>query len=215
MAKILRAPLDTSGVMRTEVISCLQNGGVVAIPTESFYALAAVATNPLAVARVNTIKGRPKHKPILSLIGDRSQLRTLAKEVPSVADLLIRHFWPGPLTIIFPACSGLPEELTAGTGTIGIRQPAVRGLLTLLREIAPLTGTSANRSDEPPTCTAEEVEQTLGHELDLIIDEGPTAGGKPSTLVDLNDQIRVVREGPITHQQLKDVLTPAGFALTD
>ena len=125
----------------------------------------------------------------------------------------MERFWPGPLTLIFSASPLLPEVLTSGTGSVGVRQPAHAGLALLLRQVGPLTGTSANRSGDQPARTAEEVQTTLGSEVDLILDGGPTRGGLPSTIVDTVSPIRLLREGPISRQQIETVLSMAGMAL--
>ncbi|OLB98537.1 MAG: hypothetical protein AUH35_04130 [Nitrospirae bacterium 13_1_40CM_62_7] len=173
--------------MVEQVAQLIRRGGVVAIPTESFYAL--------------------------GVISDRAQLDPLVAEITPAASMLIARFWPGPLTIILPASPLLPDGLTAGTGTVGVRQTADPVLVRLLRQTGPLTGTSANRSGQPAARSAEEVEKSLGSELDLIVDVGPTSGGPPSTIVDAVGPIRLLREGPISRQQLAAALAHSGMSL--
>ena len=187
-------------------------GGVVAIPTESFYALAAAATNPAAVRLVYELKGRPEGMPILVLIADRTQLDALVDRIPPAAEVLMNTYWPGPLTLVFPASSRLPTELTAGTSSVGIRQLGIPELTPILQHIGPVTGTSANRSGSPPARTAEEVQSTFNGEIDLILDGGPTPGGKPSTIVDARDPVQVLREGPVSREQIQATLATAGIA---
>lgn len=188
-----------------------QAGGVLALPTESFYALGASATSSAAVSRVQAIKGRPDGKPLLVLIAGLEQVAGFVAEVPKAGALLMRRFWPGPLTIVFPAAAGLPDGLTAGTGTVGLRLSAWARLQEILRETGPLTGTSANVSGRPPIGTAEEVEAAFGSQVDLILDAGPTPGGAPSTVVTVSGPPRILREGPITRPQLQAVLAEAGL----
>lgn len=189
-------------------------GGVLAIPTESFYALAASAGQPAGLRRVHEIKGRPPGKPLLLLIAETAQLRDLVEGIPLAAQVLIQDCWPGPLTLVFPASSCISTELTAGTGTIGIRQPDVPALIPLLQAAGPLTGTSANRSGEAPVTTAEAVARALGNTVDLILDGGPTPGGSLSTLVDTRGPIRLLREGALPRTQIEAVLQGAGLALS-
>ncbi|MGH7204632.1 MAG: L-threonylcarbamoyladenylate synthase [Nitrospiraceae bacterium] len=213
MATVLSLQLDSSSRVFDEATRVLRRSGVIAVPTETFYALGASTSDEVAIRRVCAIKGRPHGKPILALIADRTQLTALVNEVTSAATTLMERFWPGPLTLIFPASPLLPEVLTAGTGSVGVRQTAHAGLAPLLRHVGPLTGTSANRSGEPPARTAEEVQTTLGSEVDLILDGGSAAGGLPSTIVDTVGPIRLLREGPISRQQIETALSMAGMAL--
>ena len=213
MATMLTVRGEPSEETAERVAQVVRRGGVVAIHTESFYALGAAPLDAAAVCRVRAIKGRVDGKPILVVIADRAQLDPLVAEVTPAASVLIARFWPGPLTIVFPASPLLPEALTAGTGTVGIRQTADPILVRLLRHTGPLTGTSANRSGQPPTRSAEEVRTSLGPELDLIVDAGPTPGGPPSTIVDASRPIRLLREGPVSRQQIAAVLALAGMKL--
>ena len=194
-----------------------QAGGVLAVPTESFYALSAsvgrAARQAEAIDRVCRIKGRADGKPLLVLIADASQVSSLVAAVPRAATLLMRRFWPGPLTIVFPAAAGLPDALTAGTGTIGVRLSAYPLLQAVLQRTGPLTGTSANRSGEPPARTAEEVRESLGDDIEAILDGGATPAAQPSTVIDVTGPIRLLREGPITAVQIASALAEAGLAL--
>ncbi len=189
----------------------LQASGVIAIPTESFYALAASAVDPVAVQRVCAIKGRPSGKPILVLIGDRTQLAPLVAHVTPAAQVLMDRFWPGPLTLVFSASRTLPEDLTAGTSSIGIRHVAIPAVSALLREIGPVTGSSANRSGIAPARTAQEVQAALGDEVDLILDNGATPGALPSTIVDTREPACLLREGPIGRDSIASALAAAGL----
>ena len=213
MAAILPFPSIPSEPVLHEAACVVRRGGTLAVPTESFYALAAPALDPQAVQRVLSLKGRPEGKPILVLIGDLAQLPLLTWEVPPAASMLMQAFWPGPLTLIFPAAPAVPQALTAGTGTVGIRRTSHDPLASLLRRVGPLTGTSANRSGMRPAETAEEVQAIFGAELDLILDGGPTKGGLPSTVVETVGPVRLLREGPITRDQLVAVLSKAGVTL--
>lgn len=214
MPRILPLPSTPTQAVIETACHVVADGGVLAIPTESFYALAASASQSHALRRVNDIKGRPAGKPLLLLIAETTQLRGLVADIPPAAQVLMHQLWPGPLTLIFPALSGLSSELTAGTDTIGVRQPDVPALVPLLKSSGPLTGTSANRSGDAPVTSAEKVAQALGEAVDLILDGGETAGGSPSTLVDTRGPIRLVREGAVMRARIEAVLQEAGMALS-
>jgi L-threonylcarbamoyladenylate synthase len=193
----------------------LSASGVLAMPTESYYALGARACDDEAVRRVCTIKGRGEDKPILVLISDRAQLAQLVTDIPFAAQVLMDRFWPGPLTLVFRAVPDLPHGLTRGTGTLGIRQPARPDLLRLLHHVGPLTGTSANRTGHLPMRTAECVLTEIGADVDLILDGGETLGGLPSTLVDITGTVRMFRKGPIDRQAIRAVLKESGILVPD
>lgn len=221
MARLLKLdPADRAGmrVVLEEAGRLARAGGVLAVPTESFYAIGAsvggTAGQAEAIGRVRRIKGRADGKPLLALIADPAQLSLLVADVPRAATVLMRRFWPGPLTIVFPAAEGLSGDLTAGTGTVGVRWSAYPLLQDVLHRTGPLTGTSANRSGDAPARTAEEVDRTLGADLDAILDGGPTPGADPSTVIDVRGPIRVLREGPIASAQIASVLAEAGLALS-
>jgi L-threonylcarbamoyladenylate synthase len=122
-------------------------------------------------------------------------------------------FWPGPLTIVFPAAVGLSDTVTAGTRSVGIRLSAWPPLRDLLRRVGPVTGTSANREGMLPPTTAEEVRHRLGDTLDLIVDAGPTPGGRPSTVIDVQGPIRIIRDGAIDRDAIVAQLTAHGLYL--
>jgi L-threonylcarbamoyladenylate synthase len=170
---------------------------LVSFPTESFYGLGANALDPGALMRVYRVKGRPESKPLLVLVDSVKMAESLAAEIPAAArDLMARH-WPGPLTLVLRARQDLPAELTAQTGTIGIRMPGHPVALGLVRAAGvALTAPSANPSGEPPPTTAQEVLEGLQGSIDLILDGGPTAGGLPSTVLDVSvTPPRLIRQG--------------------
>ncbi len=176
----------------------ITQGGVVVYPTDTFYGLGADPRNAAAVRKLFDIKGRQAGQPILLLIGRTEETRDWAAEVAPAAEALIGRHWPGPLTLIFKARGDVIAELTAGTGTIGLRVPGsalTRRLLAFLGTA--LTGTSANRSGAPSPRTAEEAAAALGDRVDLIIDGGD-AGSEPSTVVDVSTvPFRLIRQGAV------------------
>lgn len=214
MALVLPFIDKTFDTILPEVRRVLAAQGLLALPTETYYGLAVRPTDERAVRRLIDVKGRPDDKPILVLIGNRDQLPALVESVPPAAAALMDRFWPGPLTIVLPAATGLSPLLTAGTGTVGVRWSPLATLQRLLRETGPLTGTSANRSSEPALADADSVQQTLGPLLDLILDGGRTPGGTASTIVDARDQPRVLRAGVLSTNRIRAALEPLGYTLS-
>jgi L-threonylcarbamoyladenylate synthase len=202
MAPVLTLRPDTPVDDLDRVGRVVRRGGIVAIPTETFYGFGVSIAAEAAIRRVMAIKGRPDGKPILVLIADRSHLPGLITGMTPASEILIDRCWPGPLTLIMKASSSVSPLLTGGTGTIGIRQPAHPALIRVLNHVGPLTGTSANRSGSPPYCTAHEVQTAFGSEVDLILDGGPTPGGMPSTIVSTIDGIHMVREGALARERI-------------
>jgi len=206
VATILQLSSTPSPQLIHQVAQCLQEGGVVAVPTDSFYGLAVSPFNQGALERLMHIKGDRSHKPFPVLIGDPSQLTQLTEGIPDVARTLMKKFWPGLLTLVLQARSTLSPILTGGQGTIGVRQPNDPRVCELMKHTGPLTGTSANRTGQSPAQSAEDVTQQLGSVVDLIVDGGPTPGGQPSTVLQLVNGLRVLREGAVTRKQLAGIL---------
>ena len=179
-----------------EVVS---SGGVIAYPTDTFYGLGVDPENPVAVKRLFEIKGRQKDRPILVLIADPADAGRWAAEITAVAAELMNRYWPGPLTLVFSAKAGVLPELTAGTGTIGLRVPGsvlARDLIGFIGRA--LTGTSANLSGRPSPRTARETAEELGDVVDIVLDGGETTGGTASTVIDVTAGMpRVIREGAV------------------
>jgi L-threonylcarbamoyladenylate synthase len=186
----------------------LAGGGVVAIPTETFYGLAADVRNPDALRRVNALKGKAPDAALLLLLGSVEQVRAVAGELPPLFDTLAERFWPGPLTLVVPAAAGSRSAPVGRGGTVAVRVPG----LALSRRLAavlgsPICGPSANRHGEPPCRTAAEVAEIFEEELDLLLDGGPTTGGAPSTILDLSGETpRILREGLVGMAALQTYL---------
>lgn len=142
MATIEHYMASTVPVLADRARRVLEGSGLIALPTESFYGLAAAPFDKQALARLWQVKGRSEGKPILVLIGDESQLGPFVRSIPHAAHLLISAFWPGPLTIVFPAAGGLSDAVTAGTGSVGIRLSAWQPLRELLRRLKQALGNS-------------------------------------------------------------------------
>ena len=188
----------------------IASGGVVAYPTDTFYALGADPENSVAVRRLFKIKGRQKDQPILLLIADPADTDRWAAEVTFAAARLMSRYWPGPLTLVFGAKDGVLPELTAGTGAIGLRVPGNALARSLIRFIGhALTGTSANLSGCPNLRTAQEAAEEIGGFVDLVLDGGETAGGAASTVLDVTAAVpRIIREGAIP---AKDIVQSSEF----
>jgi len=214
MATIHPLSPATIATLAPSVRSVVQAGGLIAIPTETYYGLGANPFDAAAVDRLLAIKNREDGKPILVLIGEIDQLPLLIADMPRVGHLLAKAFWPGALTILLPAHPALPLNLTAGSGLVGVRLSSCAPLTEILKQAGPVTGTSANRSGHPPATTAQRVQQELGQEVDMILDAGKTAGGLPSTVVDVREPVRLVREGAIPRQTIRNVLETHGIAMT-
>jgi L-threonylcarbamoyladenylate synthase len=179
-----------------EIIS---NGGVIAFRTDTFYGLGADPLNASAVARLRQLKGREEKKPILLLLADASVANRFIVERSAAFEDVARRFWPGPLTIVGPALTNLPAEITAGTGTVGVRVPADESVRELVRECGgALTATSANLSGSDPARSAAEVLEYFGDRIDLIVDSGEVTATEPSTVLDVTTSPpRVIRPGAI------------------
>ena len=215
MAKILRVSSSLSADFFEEVYQCTSQNGVMAIATESSYALGASVQSQTAVSRVVDLKSRPSDKPLLVLIGNWGQLDSLVTSIPSWAFSVLEHFWPGPLTCIFKCRPSLPRHLTMGSGTVGVRCPGSSQLRSILNVTGPLTGTSANRSGSSPLSTAKEILEQFGKEIDLILDSGPSPGGLPSTVLVLSEPPQILRKGLIAMEEIQAVLAKQGISLAD
>ena len=192
-------PVTPPASTLAEAAAVLRAGGVVAFPTETFYGLGAAAMDAAAARRVITVKGRPDGKPLLVLVDSPAMVSIVAREIPPRAHELMARHWPGPLTLVLPARPEVPDEVTAGSGTVGVRlspHPVACGLVRALG--APITAPSANLSGHPPPTTAAAVLASFGGGIELVLDGGATAGGEPSTVLDVTvDPPRVIRAGAL------------------
>lgn len=189
----------------------LRRGGLLAYPTETFYGLGALARDAAAVARLVRAKGRPDGKPLPLVAADRAQVDEVAA-LSGAAERLAEAFWPGPLTLVLPARAGLPDPVTAGTGTAGVRIPGSEVARALaLAAGGALVATSANPAGGAPPCRAEDLSPELVLRLDGVLDGGPTPGGRPSTVVALDGEApRLVREGAVPFARILAALHGRG-----
>jgi L-threonylcarbamoyladenylate synthase len=192
--------------MAAELIRC---GGLVAFPTETVYGLGADALNADAILRLFAAKERPLDNPAIVHIADVSAIYPLVKEVPKKAALLMKQFWPGPLTLLFKHSDKVPNASVAGLDTIAIRMPKHKVALALIRQsLCPIAAPSANLAGKPSPTTAQHVYEDLNGRIDAIIDGGATAIGVESTVVDLSvDPPMLLRPGGTPFEALKKVLS--------
>ncbi len=189
----------------TEAITILRNGGLVAIPTDTVYGLAAMITNGPAIDRLYQAKERSLQKAIAVLIGSLDQIDQVVSYFSADAHRLARRYWPGALTLVVPQHPGLPANLSP-TPTIGVRMPDHVFTLELLRQIGPLATTSANISGGPNPRDAADVLAQLDGRIELLLDGGPAPGGIPSTVVDCTGkELVILREGAISAEQILNV----------
>lgn len=191
-----------------EAADVIRRGGLVAFPTETVYGLGADATNPDAVRAIFEAKGRPATNPVIVHGDDIRMLHTAVRAWPGTAARLAQRFWPGPLTLVLPRSELVPDEVTAGLDTVGVRVPDHDVARRLAREAGrPIAAPSANRSTGVSPTTAAHVLKDLDGRLDVILDAGPTHVGIESTVLDLTAAPpRVLRPGAITAGQIGRVL---------
>ena len=206
-----RLPDDEIG--RLLALEALRAGGLVAFPTDTVYGIAVALDTPGGIERLYAAKRRPPDKAIIVLVDGLDQLAGLVA-MPPVAQVLGGIGWPGGLTLVLPLRPGarLPAALTAGTATLGVRVPDHPTPRALARVLGPLPTTSANLSGAADPLDAEGVERELGDACDVILDGGPTKGGRPSTVIDCaGDLPTVVRAGAIPVARLVAALDEAGI----
>jgi L-threonylcarbamoyladenylate synthase len=191
-----------------QAAALLRAGEVVAVPTETVYGLAANALEARAVAKIYEIKGRPAHNPIIVHVADLEMAQRCVADWPASAAQLAKSFWPGPLTMVLPRAPIIPDLVTAGGATVGVRWPSHPFMQAVIRECGfPLAAPSANLSNSISPTNAEHVRKQLGEKLALIVDGGQSQVGIESTVIDLATQPpRVLRPGMIHEESLAAVL---------
>jgi len=186
----------------------IKNGGLVAFPTETVYGLGADALNAAAVLALFEAKKRPLDNPPIVHVADLKEVPSLVQEVPKKAELLMKEFWPGPLTLIFKHSNIVPNITVAGLDTIAIRMPNHRVALALIKASGcPIAAPSANLAGKPSPTTAQHVFEDLNGRIDAVLDSGATNIGVESTVVDISaEPPMVLRPGGTTFEALKKVL---------
>ena len=189
----------------------IRNGQLVAFPTETVYGLGAHALDREAVRRIFAAKGRPSTDPLIVHVPSFDAVAPLTRNVPPLASVLARHFWPGPLTMVLPKSALVPDEVTAGLDTVAVRVPAhpvARALI--LAAGVPVAAPSANLFSRPSPTSAAHVLDDLDGRIDAIIDGGTTTLGVESTVIDLSGPVpTVLRPGAITLAALREVTNVA------
>jgi L-threonylcarbamoyladenylate synthase len=188
----------------------IREGKLVAFPTETVYGLGANALDAAAVGRVFAVKGRPAASPLIVHVDSVEMARGLAREWPPEAELLARRYWPGPLTLVVRKDPRIPDVVTAGLDTVGLRMPAHPLALELIRAAGtPLAGPSANRFSQLSPTTAEHVRRGLGGAVDLILDGGPASVGIESTVLSLVGGVaRLLRPGMVSREEIERLIGP-------
>ncbi|UCE79128.1 MAG: threonylcarbamoyl-AMP synthase [Nitrospiraceae bacterium] len=177
----------------------IRDGGIVAFPTETFYGIGTHYADETALRRIYTLKQRSTEHALPLLIGSKKLLKLVTPSIHDIAAMMMNRFWPGPLTILFPARSNLHNLITAGTEKVAVRMPGGSIGLRLAQSLEfPITATSANISGMPPAENADQVFRYFKDGIDLLIDGGSTSGTLPSTIIDIIDnKIIIVRQGVI------------------
>jgi L-threonylcarbamoyladenylate synthase len=204
----MNSPVANDAV--TEAVAALRRGEVIGLPTETVYGLAADAANAEAVRKIFQLKGRPADHPLIVHIADASALTRWTRGPSPRADQLANAFWPGPLTMILPRHDSVPDVVTGGQATVGLRCPAHPLALEVLRAFGGgLAAPSANRFGRISPTTAAHVREEFGAGVPLVLDGGECEVGIESTIIDLSsDTARILRPGRITHAQIESVIGP-------
>lgn len=193
---------DPNAVNSASELLC--RGELIVLPTDTVYGIAASVDRPDAVARLYVAKGRPLDRPIPVLISDLGQLDRLTRGLDTRILDFARHFWPGGLTVVLQAAEWLPREIIGDTGHVGLRMPDHPVALAIIAAAGgALATTSANRSGEPAATSAAEALAALGHQVALVIDDGPSPGGVHSTVVEIHGgKLSLLREGAIPFDEI-------------
>ena len=200
--------VDPSDDVIADAVRTLRGGGLVAFPTETVYGLGADAANAEAVGRLFAIKARPPTHPVIVHLGQPGQIDTWAVDVTEVAHRLAAACWPGPLTLVLPRSRRVPDEVTGGRDTVGLRVPGHAIALRLLREFGGgVAAPSANRFGRVSPTTAADVRADLGGDVDLIVDGGPCEVGVESTVVDCSEGEPVIlRPGGVARERVEEIV---------
>jgi len=185
----------------------IRGGRLVAFPTETVYGLGANALDDAAVRRIYDAKGRPATSPLIVHVDSAGMARSLASRWPEQAEALASRYWPGPLTLVVPKAPCIPDSVTAGLGTVGLRMPAHPIALALIRAArVPIAAPSANRFTHLSPTTAEHVRAGLGESVDLILDGGPAEVGIESTVLSLVNAPLLLRAGMVTREEIEKTI---------
>ncbi|HEY5039712.1 MAG TPA: L-threonylcarbamoyladenylate synthase, partial [bacterium] len=186
----------------------IQDGGLVAFPTETVYGLGADALNPFAVARIFEVKNRPSFDPLIVHVADMRQAEILVQKFPDKALKLIEKFWPGPLTLVLPKAALVPDIVTSSLPTVAIRVPNHPLALELIRQSGrPIAAPSANPFGGVSPTTAEHVRKSLGDKVDLILNGGPCSVGVESTIIGFTEKTpTLLRPGGVSLEEIQALI---------
>lgn len=184
----------------------IRQGELVAFPTETVYGLGADAMQASAAAKIFAAKGRPAEHPLLVHISNMEHVKMLVTDIPPEARLLMKHFWPGPLSIILPAREQVPEIVRGGSSGVGLRMPSHPVAIALINEAGPLAAPSANLYGRPSPTSADHVKADLDGRIAAVLDAGETGSGLESTVIDLNNNFKILRRGGIPVENIEALL---------
>jgi L-threonylcarbamoyladenylate synthase len=209
--------------MRSEIgndilksVEILNHGGLVAIPTETVYGLAANGLDAVAVAKIFEAKNRPFFDPLILHIAQPDALNQIVTNVPQKAKILMDHFWPGPLTFILPKSNLVPDLVTSGNSTVAVRIPNHPMTLQLLSELSfPLAAPSANPFGYVSPTNAQHVHDQLGHKIDYILDGGSCCVGIESTIISFENEPTILRLGGITQKEIEHIIGAVSISLNE
>jgi len=197
-------PRDPEPKITSQAVSFLKDGKVIAYPTETFYGLGVDVTNEKAIKKLYELKRRDYSLPIAILVADKQMLEEYVDKMPEFIGPLIKSFWPGPLTILFPAGRKISRTLTTNTGKIGIRISSHPVATAIVREFGrPITTTSANLSGYPPSLSTTHVRKYFKDKIDCILDGGECEPSRGSTVIDIADEtMAIIRDGAIPAEKI-------------
>jgi L-threonylcarbamoyladenylate synthase len=200
------APATEATISRAAKL--LKEGGVIIMPTETVYGIAANALDPAAVKRVFRVKGRPPENPLIVHVCSLDQARSLVSEWNDASQALVERFWPGPLTLVLPKADSVPLEVTGGLSTVALRMPSHPVALAIIRGAdCPVAAPSANRFMNLSATRPEHIDPELARSVDLIVDGGPCEVGLESTVVDMTGSPpRILRPGGVSRGQIQAAL---------
>jgi L-threonylcarbamoyladenylate synthase len=192
----------------TRAAACLRGGGLVVFPTDTLYALGALAGNAEAVRMLFEAKNRPLDRPLPLLLASKRDVEGIVESVPEVAERLMQSFWPGALTLVFRRAPGYRSRALGDAETVALRVPAHPVAVDLIRRAGgAVTGTSANVTGGPGPRDADEVRRQLGGAIDFVVDAGPAPGGLESTIVDVSRGTpRLLREGAVSRADIEEIV---------
>jgi len=214
--RFLTSDQDERDAGLTAAALAIQGGELIVIPTDTVYGVAADAFSPYSVGNLLVAKGRGREMPPPVLVSASTTLDALATGVPTYARELVEALWPGPLTLVCRQQTSLQWELGDTRGTVAVRMPDNEVALELLSRTGPLAVSSANVTGQPAATNADAAEEMLGPSVAVILDDGPTPGPEPSTIVDVTGpQGRILRMGAVSLERLNDIVASIGVEIVD